>query len=212
MSRSQAPATSNAYRFGFDPEIAFKIEGIPFGLPLPQIKVSNFFRELLKAPVHGEGTQPNPIDLARFPGGFHLRINTDASSPNLYGPNSEERWTDGLRLATLWDFDHIRAYAIKSLKNSFLDPLQRIQLADECNVKEWLHPAYASLCARRAPLTATEGEILGFERFAALCRIREEVLRERKFNVWGDSVEGSWELTGGELAFLPRINRAEDLK
>ncbi|KAG8914527.1 hypothetical protein FRC01_004026 [Tulasnella sp. 417] len=217
MSRSQAPATSNAYRFGFDPEIAFKIEGISFGLPLSQIKVSSFFRELLKAPVHGEGTQRNPIDLDKVSRvtlsqvqSFHRILNCRRFEPEPV--LSEEQWTDALRLATLWDFDHIRAYAIKNLKNSFLDPLQRIQLAEECNVKEWLHPAYARLCARRAPLTAKEGQILGFERFAALCRIREEVLRERKFNVWVDSVEGSWELTGGELAFLPRINRAEDLK
>ncbi|KAG8956042.1 hypothetical protein FRC00_005196 [Tulasnella sp. 408] len=92
------------------------------------------------------------------------------------------------------------------------DPEIAFELADECNVKEWLHPAYARLCARRAPLTAKEGQILGFERFAALCRIREEALREREYSLWSDSVEGSWELNGRERAFLPRLYRATDLK
>ncbi|KAG9027742.1 hypothetical protein FS837_004183, partial [Tulasnella sp. UAMH 9824] len=57
------------------------------------------------------------------------------------------------------------------------DPLSRIQMADECGIKEWFHPAYAKLCARKAPLTAEEGRILGFERYTALWRIREEDLK-----------------------------------
>lgn len=37
-------------------------------------------------------------------------------------------------------------------------------------------PAYDQLCRRRAPLTAEEGERLGWARFAAICRIREELV------------------------------------
>ncbi|KAG8944117.1 hypothetical protein FRC04_002155 [Tulasnella sp. 424] len=54
------------------------------------------------------------------------------------------------------------------------DPLDRIQLADQCGLSEWLYPAYAKLCARDASLTAEEGRRLGFERYAALSRIRED--------------------------------------
>lgn len=69
-----------------------------------------------------------------------------------------------------------------------LNPLDRIQVADACDITEWLHPAYAKLCARQDPLTAEEGVKLGLTRYAALVRIRESELRERL-----QAQERSWE-------------------
>lgn len=42
-----------------------------------------------------------------------------------------------------------------------LDPIDIIQVADACGIVEWLHPAYAKLCAREGSLTAEEGFNLG---------------------------------------------------
>ncbi|KAG8944114.1 hypothetical protein FRC04_002152 [Tulasnella sp. 424] len=72
--------------------------------------------------------------------------------PNL----SLKQWSEALHLATSWGFEHLRTYIIQILDSLAQDPLDRIQIADECGLTEWLHPAYAKLCARDAPLTAEE--------------------------------------------------------
>ncbi|KAG8944119.1 hypothetical protein FRC04_002157 [Tulasnella sp. 424] len=240
MSRSQTPrVTPGGYRFGFDQEVAFQIDGVTFGLPRSKVQASGFFRALLEIAdksSRGEGTQSNPINLNKFckvtlpqVKAFHKILNDRRfeAIPEL----SEQQWIDALRLATLWDFECIRAYIIKNLKNTISDPLYCIQIADECDIKEWLRPAYARLCARRAPLTASEGQILGLERFAALARIREEALwardsslmdsgRQRQArghstasaNHHRNSREESWDLSKEEQAFLWRIDGAQDLQ
>lgn len=77
----------------------------------------------------------------------------------------------------MWGFKSLREYIIGHLDSLLDDPLWRIYVADNCDVKEWLHPAYAKLCAQETSLTVREGEVLGLERFAALCRIREKGLK-----------------------------------
>lgn len=93
--------------------------------------------------------------------------------PNL----SLQQWSDALHLASSWGFEQLRVFIIQNIDSLAQDPLSRIRMADECSIKEWLHPAYAKLCARKAPLTAEEGRILGIERYTALWRIREEDLK-----------------------------------
>ncbi|KAG8944116.1 hypothetical protein FRC04_002154 [Tulasnella sp. 424] len=90
---------------------------------------------------------------------------------------SVKQWSEALQLATKWGFKTLRKFIIEHLDSLLNEPLSRIELADQCNVKEWLHPAYAKLCAQETPLTVNEGKVLGLERFAALCRIREEELK-----------------------------------
>lgn len=88
-----------------------------------------------------------------------------------------KQWSEALQLATTWGFVTLRKFIIEHLDSLLKDPLGRIELADQCDVKEWLHPAYAKLCAQGTPLTVKEGRVLGLERFAALCRIREEGMK-----------------------------------
>lgn len=86
---------------------------------------------------------------------------------------SQPEWVAALKLATAWNFDGVCQFIIQELDFAATDPFDRIRIADECRVPEWLHPALARICARVSPLTAMEGRALGFERFAAVCRIRE---------------------------------------
>ncbi|KAG9012547.1 hypothetical protein FRB90_006650 [Tulasnella sp. 427] len=151
---------------------------------------------------------------------------------------SLEQWSDALRLATSWGFDSVRRFIIQNIDTLAQDPLARIRMADECGIKEWLHPAYARLCARKAPLTVEEGRILGLERYTALWRIREEDLkaiaersqwegpfarspRAEKTGVsTGEPVivkckskccQTSFELNSKEKAFLAKISKATEL-
>lgn len=58
------------------------------------------------------------------------------------------------------------------------DPFDRIQIADDYGLTDWLYPAYAKLCARDASLTFEEGRRIGFERFAVLVKIREDDFKD----------------------------------
>ncbi|KAG8967799.1 hypothetical protein FRC05_001895 [Tulasnella sp. 425] len=88
-----------------------------------------------------------------------------------------QEWLEAFEIATLWGFEQLRAYIIKTMDSIAQDPSERILVADQCGLTEWLYPAYAKLCARDASLTAEEGRRLGFERLAALSRIREDDLK-----------------------------------
>lgn len=171
--------------FGVDPQIVFEIEGVLFGLPRSQLMASEMFQDMLGDERLGspkEGTEENPIRIQKISSvslyeakAFHKVMNWRGfdAEPML----STDQWFQALRLATMWGFKSLREYIIGYLDSHLADPLIRIKVADNCDVKEWLHPAYAKLCARKTPLTKTEGRVLGIERFAALCRIREERLK-----------------------------------
>lgn len=178
------PIRSASPQIGLDPEVVFKVEGVIFGIPRSQLLVSEFFRDMLNSEHIGspdEGTKENPIILNAVSlsqvTSFYKVINSRRFDPR---PNlSLKQWSEALDLATSWGFEHLRTYIIQILDLLAQDPLDRIQIADECGLTEWLHPAYAKLCARDAPLTAEEGRRLGFERFAAIGWIRETELKER---------------------------------
>lgn len=130
-----------------------------------------------------------------------------------------QEWSEAFHIATLWGFEQLRAYIIKTTDSIAQDPMDRIQLADQCGLTEWLHPAYAKLCARDTSLTAEEGRRLGFERFAALSRIREDDFKTiigslsaqiRPLNHFGRPVEPEPKRTSER--FLKKIAQAAALK
>ncbi|KAG9022360.1 hypothetical protein FS837_006425, partial [Tulasnella sp. UAMH 9824] len=146
---------------------------------------SEVFRDMLTDEYLGspkEGTQENPIRIEKISRvslsqvkAFYKIMNCRRfdAEPTL----STKQWSEALQLATTWGFATLRKFIIEHLDSLLNDPLGRIELADQCDIKEWLHPAYAKLCAQGTPLTVKEGRVLGLERFAALCRIREEGMK-----------------------------------
>lgn len=129
-----------------------------------------------------------------------------------------QEWSEAFHIATLWGFEQLRAYIIKTTDSIAQDPIDRIQLADKCGLTEWLHPAYAKLCARDSSLTAEDGRKLGFERFAVLSRIREDDFKttigslnsQLRQNSFGRSVAPEPKRTSER--FLKKIADAEALK
>lgn len=86
-----------------------------------------------------------------------------------------EQWSAALHLATMWHFDAAKKYMIEAIKSQHTDqsPFDRLRLARKCLVGQWIHPVYLSLCNRDEPLTAEEGEELGYRCLMAICRLRE---------------------------------------
>ncbi|KAG8921495.1 hypothetical protein FRC01_000220 [Tulasnella sp. 417] len=183
-SSTQASAVEEEYA-GLDPQIVLEVEGVLFGFPRSQLMASEVFRDMLTDEHLGspkEGTQDNPIRMETISRvtlsqtkAFYKVVNCRRfdAEPTL----STKQWSEALQLATVWGFETLRKFIIDHLDSLLDDPLSRIELADQCGVKEWLHPAYAKLCAQGTPLTVKEGRVLGLERFAALCRIREEGMK-----------------------------------
>ncbi|KIO22958.1 hypothetical protein M407DRAFT_27526 [Tulasnella calospora MUT 4182] len=156
-------------------------EGGRFAFPRHILKQSDFFRDMLTS-THigggGEGTEINPIvpdsisQVTKFQiESFYRVVDHRGFQGQLV--LSQPQWFAALKLATAWNFDQVRQFIIQELDFVAVDPFDRIRIADECRVPEWLRPALARLCARKSDLTAAEGRALGYERFAAICRIRE---------------------------------------
>ncbi|KIO16895.1 hypothetical protein M407DRAFT_33451 [Tulasnella calospora MUT 4182] len=142
-----------------------------------------------------------------------------------------KEWSEALQIATLWRFEQLRAYIIMNIDSMAWDPFDRIQVADDCGLTDWLHPAYARLCARDASLTIEEGRRIGFERFAALVKIREDDFKSAirsgsrwpnsatygnppgpKVNCTSEWCRPRYRLSSREESFLGKIAQSEALK
>ncbi|KAF8621445.1 hypothetical protein AX15_007799 [Amanita polypyramis BW_CC] len=96
-----------------------------------------------------------------------------------YKPSTNE-WMDLLAIASTYGFTKVyrrAAYEIDDLDDS-IDPIERILLAKRLKVNRWLAPAYAALCLRTDPITASEAEKLGMYTFVALVAARESFYRD----------------------------------
>ncbi|KAG8942288.1 hypothetical protein FRC03_003374 [Tulasnella sp. 419] len=88
-----------------------------------------------------------------------------------------KQWKAILSLSTLWEFPALRSLSITYIESFRLAAMDLIILSRQCQVSQWLAPAYAALCTQDQPLTMQEGHVLGFELFAQLTEIRERRLR-----------------------------------
>ncbi|KAG9027741.1 hypothetical protein FS837_004182 [Tulasnella sp. UAMH 9824] len=167
---------------GLDPQI---VEGVLFGFPRSQLMASEVFRDMLTDEHLGspkEGTEENPIRIDKISQVSLSQVKAFYKVLNCRRFDAEPaltivQWCEALQLATTWGFQTLRQFIIAHLDSLLDEPLSRIAIADVCGVKDWLHPAYAKLCAQETPLTVKEGRVLGLGRFAALCRIREQGMK-----------------------------------
>ncbi|KIO30409.1 hypothetical protein M407DRAFT_20476 [Tulasnella calospora MUT 4182] len=165
-----------------EPTIVFRVQNALFGLPRSQVLKSGFFRGMMESPHLGdskEGTTEHPIifdertgitksDMKIFCASLDIRAFQVAPTFSI------TEWASAYRLAKMWEFEQLRDYIFKHLNASIADPFERIEFADALGFEQWVIPALAQLCNREAALTAAEGARLGFDRFAIVCRQRED--------------------------------------
>ncbi|KAG5641642.1 hypothetical protein DXG03_004550 [Asterophora parasitica] len=96
-----------------------------------------------------------------------------------YKPSTTE-WMDLLSIANTYGFTKVYRRAVSEIDDleAAIDPVERILLAKRLKVNRWLSPAYAALCLRTDPITASEAEKLGMYTFVALVAARESFYRE----------------------------------
>lgn len=179
-----------------------QVEDYLYRIPVSRLRESQYFKDMLDSVHTGAenegGSDDYPIELKGI-SNFEMESFLDANSARCYcavtGAGcpllirfcintrffSDEctfNWKQlaaALHLSTMWAFDGLRSRLIKHMEKDIgtVDPLDRIDVALQCRVEAWLHPAYKDLCERSTKLTAAEGERLGMARFSAICRVRE---------------------------------------
>lgn len=90
---------------------------------------------------------------------------------------SLEEWTSVLKLSSMWQFQEIRARAIKAMESpTFLmdsDLVNKIVVARRFAISSWLVPSLNALVQREKPLDLLEGNRLGLEWVLKVAEARE---------------------------------------
>jgi hypothetical protein len=92
--------------------------------------------------------------------------------------SSAADWVTILRLATRWHFASFRTLAFQTL-DPIASPLQKLFLARELDIPDWLLPAHVALCLREEPLSLSEMRLLPLEDIHTIFTVHELVKTAR---------------------------------
>ena len=124
----------------------------------------------------------------------------------------------------MWEFHAPRTAAILHLDalDDQIDPIAKVVLAMQYDVKQWMLPALLKLARRPEPISIDEGRLMGFETALKLASVREkfspETGRHRCSNCGVKCGGGCKGLSAGtrdsatkDLDFAPVIRATFDL-
>jgi hypothetical protein len=96
-----------------------------------------------------------------------------------YQPSTAE-WMDLLSIANTYGLERVYRRAVAKIEDIDVtdDPVKRVILAKQLNIKKWLAPAYVALCTRTDPIKVSEAEKLGMYTFVTLITAREAIYRD----------------------------------
>ncbi|CAE6528690.1 unnamed protein product [Rhizoctonia solani] len=169
-----------------DPLVVIQAEGTLFKVHKRLLAKSETFSDMFKiAEVANdkpkEGSSPDhPIVLESVPASdFEALLTTLYAGyhPNLPGQPAPKLEITLLiaafRLVHMWNFADLRTYLLPLLEGALGD-LDRILFSREFDIREWLAPAYKSLCQRPQPPTTEEARKLGVDSLLLILRMREQ--------------------------------------
>ena len=114
-------------------------------------------------------------------------------------PQTTEDWKSILHLATLWQFDDIREFAIRELCALPMNPVEKVVLSRKYSIcSRWTLDAYTELCERPEPLGIDEARQLGLETVTRVAQLREKLYKRSAQN------NGRRTTTGGAENVLRR--------
>ncbi|KAL4068136.1 hypothetical protein J3A83DRAFT_3816544 [Scleroderma citrinum] len=185
-STDSAPTGSRHPEF-YTTTVIFLVEGCLFRVPRePLEEESTVFGDMFLLPqgdqVVVEGlSDENPIVLQGIDKGEFepllkvLLYRKHGRNPVL--SLGQQQWISVLKLSTMWEFDGPRNAAIHHLDSLEppIDPVEKVVLAMQYDIKEWLLPALLKLAQRPEPISIEEGRRIGFETTVKLAAVREKV-------------------------------------
>ncbi|KAG8925055.1 hypothetical protein FRC00_004389 [Tulasnella sp. 408] len=167
-----------------------QVQGVLFRIPARRVEGAKVINDLIAATPRGHpvSTDDNPLEIggeALTIHGFEsfLRITYASHSNEIAAKLNFNEWAQGLRVATLLKYETADNYIIDVLQTSFKgqDPIDLIELANECNVERWLPTQYARLATRTEVITEVEMRRLGYKSASEIASRREaEALRRGK--------------------------------
>ena len=85
-----------------------------------------------------------------------------------------EAWISVLKLSTMWAFGKLRQKAIKRLGKLNVDPVEKVMLARNYKVEQFLVDGYGGLITRKEGPSLEEAKVLGYEVVIQLYKMREQ--------------------------------------
>jgi len=167
--------------------ITFQVENSLFKVPRHSFtQNSSIFRDMFSIPqsVDGSSSPPegssdsNPVRLPVNKGDFRrllevlypLEIPSAPAMP-------KEGWISVLRLATMWEMDKVRGLAISQLTNAGMGSVEKIVLAKELHVPQWLRSGYQELVDRDEVPSMEDSDRIGYPSAIRVFHVREDRLR-----------------------------------
>jgi len=164
--------------------IIFLVENQLFKVPRRNFEIeSEIFSDMFQLPVPktadgraldgSSDDQPLRLDGIKksdFVQLLRVMFPSDSQHPELLTP---EEWTSVLKLSTMWQFQKIRATAIKTMEGQSMDLIDKIVIARRFDVSAWLVPTLNTLIQREKPIDLSEGDRLGMEWVLKVAEIRE---------------------------------------
>lgn len=88
----------------------------------------------------------------------------------------ETAWSSVLKLSTMWGFAEIRKLAITVLSDIKMDPIEKVLLARQNRIPEWLLAAYQELVNRELVISLEEAEQLGWDVAIRIFHMRDQAM------------------------------------
>ncbi|KAF9239120.1 hypothetical protein BU15DRAFT_62137 [Melanogaster broomeanus] len=164
--------------------VTFLVEDCLFRVPRePFESQSPVFRDMFLLPVGEEGEEEGlndskPIRLEGVKLGDFEQL-MKALFPGSLGqgqlPDGSAQWTSVLELATLWEFGVIRKKAIEALEALPITPVDRIALATQYDIEDWMIPSINAMAQRPEPIGVEDVQRLGLDVALKIASVRERV-------------------------------------
>ncbi|EIW80346.1 hypothetical protein CONPUDRAFT_28841, partial [Coniophora puteana RWD-64-598 SS2] len=88
-------------------------------------------------------------------------------------PMTLEEWTPVLRLSDQWNMTAVHQFAIEKMAVMSMDPVDRLALALEFDIKPWMMPALNALAQRPEPMARRDVDKLGLDVVLQIAEVRE---------------------------------------
>ena len=85
-----------------------------------------------------------------------------------------------LKLATMWEFQKIRATAIIKIGGMSLNLVDKLVIAQKFDISAWVKPTLAELARRKEMVSFSEANQLGMKWVLELAKLREAKLEANK--------------------------------
>ncbi|KAF7309187.1 hypothetical protein MKEN_01121300 [Mycena kentingensis (nom. inval.)] len=171
--------------------IALQVENTLFQIPVSCLeRNSKVFADVFKLPQGDDDSKiegksdANPIRVPQttaaefesllkviFPLVCSMTVRNAVEHPQ--ADLSTDAWTSVLKLSTMWEFWDIRRTAIEVLTRRPIDDVERVVLAKDYHVTDWLRTAYQGLLRREKNLTMGDAERIGWQSAFQISHIRE---------------------------------------